>query len=263
MKKLFITCAFAAAAVSALVLIGVRSAETPNLGEMDKDGAKVCVLADDCNWGEQVPLELTGTVQVAPGVTLKQFIKESIDDLIRVLEREGLIPFGSYLDAAISELKKDDLVVIAYNPGGNPGTFWTLFQYYADMNIQVEVRGDCMSACTLIVGAIDKSKLCFGPNGKLHFHQAALPSSDDNSVSVSPETTQWLFDRYPSDIQNWIGNVENLPAEGFWTLHAQDLWKMGYHKCAAAFLDRGMGASPASRNEAQTLPLPVSPVPRD
>src|SRR5258708_3951415 len=232
MKKLFITCAFAAAAASALVLIGVRSAETPNLGEMDEDGAKVCVLADDCNWGEQVPVELMGTVQVAPGVTLEQFLKQRIDIVIRELERDGLLPIGYGLDAAIRELKRDGLVVIDYDPGGNPGRFWTLFQYYAHMNTKVEVRGDCMSACTLIVGAIDKSKLCFGPNGKLHFHQGRS-SSDDNSVSVSPETiTQWMFDRYPSDIQNWIGNVENLPTEGFWTLHAQDLWKMGYHKCA-------------------------------
>ena len=215
------------------MLIGVHSAETPNLGEMNEDGAKVCVLADDCNWGEQVPVELQGTVQVAPGVTLKQYIKESIDGVIRVLESEGLLPRGSYLDAAISELKKDDLVVIAYNPGGNPGTFWTLFQYYADMNIKVEVRGDCMSACTLIVGAIDKSRICFGPNGKLHFHQARTESLEiTQDGPVSPETTQWMFDSYPSDIQNWIGNVENVPAEGFWTLHAQDLWKMGYQKCA-------------------------------
>jgi hypothetical protein len=227
--NLFIICAFAAA--SALVLIGVRSAETPNLGEMDEDGAKVCVLADDCNWGEQVPVELMGTVEVAPGVTLEQLIKERIDAVIRDFERDGLLPRGSYLDAAIRELKRDGLVVIAYNPGGNPGTFWTLFQHYARMNTKVEVRGDCMSACTLIVGAIDKSKLCFGPNGKLHFHQGWSPS-DDNSVSVSPETTQWTFDRYPSDIQHWIGKAENLPAEGFSTLHAEDLWKMGYQKCA-------------------------------
>jgi hypothetical protein len=35
------------------VRIGVRSAETPNLGEMDEGGAKVCIIADDCTWGEQ------------------------------------------------------------------------------------------------------------------------------------------------------------------------------------------------------------------
>jgi hypothetical protein len=198
----------------ALVLIGVRSAETPNLGEMDEDGAKVCIIADDCTWGEQIPDEFAGTIEIEPGVTLKQFRKD-IQDIV---------------DAFNKEFKRDGLVVIDYDPGGELGTFWTLSRYYAHMNTKVEVRGDCMSACTLIVGAIDKSRICFGPNGKLHFHQARDPSLPGDPVS--PETTQLVFDSYPSDIQHWIGKAENLPAEGFWTLHAQDLWKMGYHKCA-------------------------------
>jgi hypothetical protein len=43
-----------------------------------------------------------------------------------------------------------------------------------------------MSACTLIVGVINKSKICFGPNGKLHFHQARDARFPNNPVS--PET---------------------------------------------------------------------------
>jgi len=68
-KQPFITSAFAAAAACALVLIAVRSAETPNLGEMDEDGAKVCIIADDCTWGEQIPDEFAGTIEIEPGVT--------------------------------------------------------------------------------------------------------------------------------------------------------------------------------------------------
>jgi hypothetical protein len=100
-KQLFITCAFAAAAASALVLI-----ETPNLGEMDKDGAKVCIIADDCTWGEQIPDEFAGTIEIKPGVTLKQFRKD-IQDIIDVV------------DVTIRELKRDGFVVINDNPGGN------------------------------------------------------------------------------------------------------------------------------------------------
>jgi hypothetical protein len=218
MKKFFmpaagLTLAVIASAAAVLVLIGVRSAETPNLGEMDEDGAKVCVIAGDCNWGDQIPDEHAGTIEIEPGVTLKQFGKD-LQDVI---------------DVTIRELKRDGFVVINDNPGGNPYEHWELYQHYGRMNSKVEVRADCTSACTLIVGAIDKSNLCFGPNGKLRFHQAR---NTGPSNPVWPETTQWMFDRYPSDIQNWIGNVENLPAEGYWTLHAQDLWKMGYHKCA-------------------------------
>src|SRR5262245_23462344 len=85
-KQLFITSAFAAAAACALVLIAVRSAETPNLGEMDEDGAKVCIIADDCTWGEQIPDEFAGTIEIEPGVALKQFRKD-IQDVIDVTIR--------------------------------------------------------------------------------------------------------------------------------------------------------------------------------
>src|SRR5262249_12416972 len=224
-KQLFITSAFAAAAACALVLIAVRSAETPNLGEMDEDGAKVCIIADDCTWGEQIPDEFAGTIEVEPGVTLKQ-LRKDIQDASEHSSKELAVFLGGRQCGI--EYKRDGLAVVNYDPGGNPQSFWILFQYYAGMNTKVEVRGDCISACTLIVGAVDKSKICFGPNGKLHFHQATR--WPDNPVS--PETTQWVFDRYPSDIQNWIGKAKDLPMEGFWTLHAEDLWKMGYQKCA-------------------------------
>jgi hypothetical protein len=116
MKKFFMPAAGLALAVTAiaaavLVLIGVRSAETPNLGEMDEDGAKVCVLADDCTWGEQVPEKFTGTVEIMPGVTLKQFQSD-----IQVI-----------LDALTKEFKKDGLAIIDYHPGGDLNSSWTLF----------------------------------------------------------------------------------------------------------------------------------------
>jgi len=161
----------------------------------------------------EIPDEFAGTIEVEPGVTLKQ-LRKDIQDVI---------------DVTIRELKRDGFVVINDNPGGNPYEHWELYQHYGRMNSKVEVRGDCTSACTLIVGAIDKSKICFGPNGELHFHQGRDTRWPDNPV---PEMTQWMFDRYPSDIQNWIGKAKNLPMEGFWTLHAEDLWKMGYQKCA-------------------------------
>src|SRR5437868_6198957 len=151
MKKLFITCAFAAAAASALMLIGVHSAETPNLGEMDEDGAKVCVLANDCNWGDQIPDEFAETIEVEPGVTFKQ-IQKDIQDAIDVLFRVVGMPLST---------ERNGVVIINDDPGGNPRAFWSVFQFYARKNSKVEVRGDCISACTLIVGAIDKSKLCF------------------------------------------------------------------------------------------------------
>jgi hypothetical protein len=47
-----------------------------------------------------------------------------------------------------------------------------------------------------------------------------------------------MIARYPQDIQNWIaakGGITKMPnGNNFWTLNANELWAMGYRKCAGA-----------------------------
>jgi len=98
----------------------------------------------------------------------------------------------------------------------------------------VEIRGKCLSACTLIIALIPRERFCFGETAWLGFHQAMLP----NGV-VSKETTQTtelMFDSYPPDIRRWLserGGTKKMPDSsiGFWARSASELWKMGYRKC--------------------------------
>jgi len=59
--------------------------------------------------------------------------------------------------------------------GGVLAAYWTRFRIYAAKNYEVEITSYCLSACTLITGALAKSKLCFGPYARLGFHQAMRP----------------------------------------------------------------------------------------
>jgi hypothetical protein len=64
----------------------------------------------------------------------------------------------------------------------------------------------------------------------LDFHQARTYYTDTHG---SPKTTAWMIERYPADIRDWIavqGGQEKMPV-GYWTLSANELWKMGYRKC--------------------------------
>jgi hypothetical protein len=43
-----------------------------------------------------------------------------------------------------------------------------------------------------------------------------------------------FFGLGPADIRAWIeakGGAEKMPQWTFWTLGAEELWKMGYRKC--------------------------------
>jgi hypothetical protein len=203
-----LTLAVTAIAAAVLVLIGMRSAETPNLGEMDKDGAKVCVIAGDCNWGDQVPDELAGTIEIEPGVTLKQFRKD-IQDVI---------------DAVTGPVYK-----IYDEPGGVIGDHWDIYRFYARRGNKFEVLGECASACVLVLGAVDKSNV--GPKASFRFHQARKP---DPPHAIAVETTQWMVDQLPADIQAWIekkGGAKNMPADDVWILGPSEIWAMGYRRC--------------------------------
>jgi hypothetical protein len=118
--------------------------------------------------------------------------------------------------------------------GGKIAEHVTYFQALATQGNQVEVRGPCMSACTLVVALIPKDKLCFEHGGGLHFHMVRYDDSEGKQ-SPSPIGMKSVYDRYPKDIQEWIdrkGGWEKIPYSDWWSLFPSDLWKMGYRRCA-------------------------------
>jgi hypothetical protein len=93
----------------------------------------------------------------------------------------------------------------------------------------VEVRGLCPSSCTLVVAVIPEKRICFGKDARLAFHHAR-----ELDGSPAPAATQWMIDRYPAPIREWLKSRE-LPApatDKFVVLFAPDLWGMGYRRCA-------------------------------
>jgi hypothetical protein len=114
--------------------------------------------------------------------------------------------------------------------GGKIDEHMDRFAALADSGDEVEVRGTCQSACTLILARVPKVRLCFADNAHLDFHQAR--SIADNSVSL--QSTYWMVMQYPPDIRAWVqarGGPAKIPAVGYWVLNAPDLWDMGYKRC--------------------------------
>jgi hypothetical protein len=129
--------------------------------------------------------------------------------------------------------------IALYNGQGGPlleaDYRWKLIDFFG---AEVEIRGPCQSACTLVISRVRKDKLCFDPNGLLAFHQTRnkLSPEDEKPIRWEPndKATKWLVDSYPADIRAWIerwGGVSMLPYDGYWFLRAPELWEMGYRKC--------------------------------
>ena len=122
--------------------------------------------------------------------------------------------------------------------GGRIVDHWERWKALAAQGGEVEIRGPCWSACTLIMAHIPRERLCFDKHAELNFHLAYAPESGEPSMKAS----RWMVDQYPDDIREWIktmGGVErmptpslNHPAGTFYMLFPVQLWAMGYRKCA-------------------------------
>jgi hypothetical protein len=93
----------------------------------------------------------------------------------------------------------------------------------------VEIRGLCPSACTLVLAHVPKELLCFGQTAVLGFHLARFPNGEP-AIGAS----RAMFNAYPQDIRMWLqerGGVEKMPLESLWLLFPSELWQMGYRRC--------------------------------
>jgi hypothetical protein len=130
------------------------------------------------------------------------------------------------------ESRRTRLKTVLYDePGGILADHLRRWQALAQSGDDVEIRGACISGCTMIMAYIPNDKLCFGDSASLQFHVAR----DSKTGEPSIETTKWMLNQYPQDIRIWIrdrGGVDKMTIVQLWTLRAAELWAMGYQKCA-------------------------------
>ena len=128
------------------------------------------------------------------------------------------------------------VTVLQDQPGGLISVYKRLFEAIEASGNNVEIRGKCPSACTLVLSYIPKERLCFHETAWLGFHlpSSYSPTIEDLSHSELKEARA-MFDSYPQDIRTWLqqkGGLEKMPhGAGFWAILAPELWKMGYRKC--------------------------------
>lgn len=73
----------------------------------------------------------------------------------------------------------------------------------------VIIDGPCLSACTLVLGAISRDHLCVTSRARLGFHTAWRPNEFGRPV-VSQDGTELLMRHYPPEIRDWIAGRGGL-----------------------------------------------------
>ena len=94
-------------------------------------------------------------------------------------------------------------VRIKGSPGGQIGEFLDLFEEVHATGERVVIDGPCLSACTLVLGVVPKSRICVTSRAVLGFHAAWVPTRADAQLT-QPAATRLMMDIYPSEVRGWI-----------------------------------------------------------
>jgi hypothetical protein len=98
---------------------------------------------------------------------------------------------------------------IAEDRGGQIGRYLQAFALLRTSGENVVVDGNCLSACTLVLGLIPRNQICATPRARFGFHAAWMPDMDGHPVT-SAMGTQALWNIYPGDVRRWINRHGGL-----------------------------------------------------
>jgi hypothetical protein len=98
---------------------------------------------------------------------------------------------------------------ISEDRGGQIGHYLQTFALLRSSGERVIIDGNCLSACTLVLGMIPRSRICATPRARLGFHAAWLPDADGRPVT-SALGTRALWSIYPRSVRHWIARHGGL-----------------------------------------------------
>jgi hypothetical protein len=116
--------------------------------------------------------------------------------------------YGAAL-AALTVTSASATMRIAEDRGGQIGQYLQAFASVRSSGESVVIDGNCLSACTLVLGLVPRERICATDRARLGFHAAWMPDRDGRPVT-SPLGTQALWSIYPASVRRWINQHGGL-----------------------------------------------------
>jgi hypothetical protein len=116
--------------------------------------------------------------------------------------------FGA-LVAALGVTSASATMLIAEDRGGQIGQYLQAFGSVRSSGEKVVIDGNCLSACTLVLGLVPRERICATQRARFGFHAAWMPDGDGRPVT-SPLGTQALWSIYPASVRRWINRHGGL-----------------------------------------------------
>jgi hypothetical protein len=119
-------------------------------------------------------------------------------------------------------------VRIAGDRGGRIGKYLDRYDAIRTSGKTVIIDGLCLSACTMVLGAVSHDKICVTSHANLGFHAAYDLGTKGHTVT-NLEATQLLYSHYSSAVRDWIAARGGLKSQMIF-LRGKELMSM-YRPC--------------------------------
>src|SRR5262249_54439211 len=132
------------------------------------------------------------------------------------------------LAAALPISPASATIRIAGDAGGQIGAYLQRHEAMRQSGERVVIDGPCLSACTMVLGAIPRNRICVTSRAVLGFH-AAYHLDPAGGQVTSRGGTLLLMSQYPQQVRKWIARRGGLSREMMF-LSGRDLASM-YASC--------------------------------
>ena len=123
--------------------------------------------------------------------------------------------------AALSTTSVSATVLIDRDNGGPVEEYIARFLQVRGSGELVVIDGECLSACTMVLGLLPRGRVCVTPNAVLGFH-AAWRFDDAGGHVTSASGTRTLMKTYPAPVRTWIAQHGGL-TPNMKILHGREL----------------------------------------
>ena len=119
---------------------------------------------------------------------------------------------------------------ISEDRGGQIGHYLQTFAMLRSSGERVVIDGNCLSACTLVLGMIPRGRMCATSRAVFGFHAAWMPGRNGQPVTSALGTKE-LWKVYPQRVRYWINRHGGLSRQMIY-LQGRDLYAI-VPSCAA------------------------------
>jgi hypothetical protein len=94
-------------------------------------------------------------------------------------------------------------VLIRSSPGGEVGAHLKYFERIKNSGERVVIDGPCLSACTLVLSKLPRSRICMTSRAVLGFHAPFMLDENGRTIRTR-QVTQAIAATYPAPVRSWL-----------------------------------------------------------